>query len=52
MNDEQVPGDGGSPEHEPEVGDADLPSDEDEDAAPPPDDDSAVPVDPDEGAAQ
>jgi hypothetical protein len=48
MNDEQVPGAAGSPDDEPEVGDAELPSDEDEDAAPPPDDDSAIPVDPDE----
>jgi len=47
MNDEQVSGAAGSPDDEPEVSDAELPSDEDEDAAPPPDDERAVPVDPD-----
>ena len=51
MNDEQLPGDEGSPEDEPEVDDADLPSDEEEDAEQPADD-SVTPVDPDsvEGA--
>jgi hypothetical protein len=51
MKDEQLPGDDGSSENEPEVDDADLPSDEEEDAEPPADD-SVTPVDPDsvEGA--
>lgn len=51
MNDEELLGDEGSPEDEPEVDDADLPSDEEEDAEPPADD-SVTPVDPDsvEGA--
>jgi hypothetical protein len=47
MNDEALPGDQGSPDDDTDVAEAELPSDEDEDAAPPPDDDSATPVDPD-----
>ena len=55
MNGQQLPepDDAGSPDDEPDVGDADLPSDQDEDESPP-DDDSAIPVDPDfvKGAGQ
>jgi hypothetical protein len=45
VNDELVH-DEGLGDDEPDVSDAELPSDADEDAAPPPDDDSATPVDP------
>lgn len=44
---ESMPNDEGQSEDEPDVSDANLPSDEDEAAAPLPDDDSVTPVDPD-----
>ena len=52
MNDELVADDQGSPDDDPDVDDANLPTDDEENESPPPDDDSAVPVDPDEEGAQ
>jgi hypothetical protein len=47
MNDELTADVAESPDDDPDVADADLPTDEEESASPPPDDDSSAPVDPD-----